>query len=167
MNDKYSSGAELNEDGSVKKSGDGIHLNSNGYRIMGYCLNIDILFDASVEGFNLYLKPDASTEPLDGKLDVVSNKIVYSIPFNLVQLNKEKMATRYLYNKGSHTELCYLCPAVGNDLDIKFVQNDQELDKLSTTLAPGEFLEIKIKVLAKSNSSKGKIIVVGRPIEIL
>ena len=167
MNDKYSSGAELNEDGSVKKSGDGIHLNSNGYRIMGYCLNIDILFDASVEGFNLYLKPDASTEPLDGKLDVVSNKIIYSMPFNLVQLNKEKVATRYLYNKGSHTELCYLCPAVGNDLDIKFVQNDQELDKLLATLAPGEFLEIKIKVLAKSNSSKGQIIVVGRPVEIL
>ena len=108
MNDKYSSGAELNEDGSVKKSGDGIHLNSNGYRIMGYCLNIDILFDASVEGFNLYLKPDASTEPLDGKLDVVSNKIIYSMPFNLGMIKSlmiKSTSFSFKYSRASKGEL--------------------------------------------------------------
>ena len=91
MNDIYSSGSELNADGTIKKSGDGIHLNSNGYRIMGYCLNIDVLFDASVEGFSLYLKPNASIEPLEGQLDVTTNKFIYKIPFNLVQLNKKRL----------------------------------------------------------------------------
>lgn len=167
MNDIYSSGSELNADGTIKKSGDGIHLNSNGYRIMGYCLNIDVLFDASVEGFSLYLKPDASIEPLEGQLDVTTNKFIYKIPFNLVQLNKEKIATRYLYNKGALNELCYIYPNSNDDLDIKLIQNGQEKGLIAETLAPGNFLEIKFKVIAKGNATTGQIIVLGRPIETL
>lgn len=134
---------------------------------MGYCLNIDVLFDASVEGFSLYLKPDASIEPLEGQLDVTTNKFIYKIPFNLVQLNKEKIATRYLYNKGARNELCYIYPNSNDNLDIKLVQNGQEKGLIAETLAPGNFLEIKFKVIAKGNATTGQIIVLGRPIETL
>lgn len=168
MNDKYSSGAELNSDGSVKKSGDGIHLNSDGYRIMGYCLNIDILFDASVEGFNLYLKPDASLEPLEGELDTISNSLIYTVPFNLVQLNREKMATRYLYNKGAQRELCYIYTTNVPEMEIKFIKADKEMEAISFILAPEEFYEIKFKVKVLNNFTQtGKIKIIGRPIETL
>ena len=165
MNDIYSSGVELNEDGSVKKSGDGIHLNSNGYKIMGYCMNIDILFDASVEGFDLYLKPDTTLQPLVGVLDTTSNIYKYPVGYKLMQLNRPKVETRYLYNKGSNNELYYIYFDEKQNVDIYFIQNDEEKEFLSGVLAPDNFLELKIKVSPQSNDNYSSIRIVGRPIE--
>lgn len=165
MNDRYSSGAVIDESGNVTKSGDGIHLNSDGYRIMGYCMNIDVLFDASVEGFDLYLQPDASTEPLSGTLDTTTNLTTYTINFKMVQTDLEKTATRYLYNKGTNSELYYVYSTRSEVLTIE--QDGEQKSSIAGTLLPGEFLELKLRIVSKSRNSTGQIRVVGRPIETI
>ena len=164
MNDKYSSGVEFDSTGAIIKTGDGIHLNSNGYRIMGYCMNIDILFDASVEGFDLYTKPDTSLEPIEGILDTLTNRLVYKVPFNLVQIGHNKIATRYLYNKGTNAELYYISTK-GNGIIL--FDGDKETKELKGSLAPGNFFEIKFKISPLANASIGRIQIIGRPLETL
>ena len=164
MNDKYSSGVEFDSTGAIIKTGDGIHLNSNGYRIMGYYMNIDILFDASVEGFYLYTKPDTSLEPIEGILDTLTNRLVYTVPFNLVQIGHNKIATRYLYNKGTNTELYYIS-AKGNGIIL--LDKDKEVKELKGSLAPGNFFEIKFKISPLANTPIGRIQIMGRPLETL
>ena len=163
MNDRYSSGAVVDENGNVTVSGDGIHLNSAGYRIMGYCMNIDILFDASVEGFELYHVPDASTTPVESRLDPTNNIYVYSLKYMLMQVGRAKTYTAYLYNKGSNSELYYIYLYTNENSETKIVQDNEEVESLSGILLPGDFLPIHLKVTPQAGSVQIQVRVVGRP----
>lgn len=167
MNGYFSSGVEFNEDGSIKKSGDGIHLNSEGYKIMGYCMNIDILFDASVEGFELYLTPDFTYPPIEGELDISNNIYIYPIPYNLMQLNREKTLTRYLYNKGVNNELIYIYISEKNGANVSLLNNDKQVEEISDILAADSFFPLTIKVTPLSFNSTIRLTIIGRPLEVL
>lgn len=163
MNDRYSSGAVVDENGNVTVSGDGIHLNSAGYRIMGYCMNIDILFDASVEGFELYHVPDASTTPVESRLDPTNNIYVYSLKYMLMQIGRAKTQTTYLYNKGANSELYYIYLYTNENSETKIIQDNEEVESLSGILLPGDFLPIHLKVTPQAGSVQIQVRVVGRP----
>lgn len=167
MNDYFSSGAEFNEDGTIKKSGDGIHLNSTGYKIMGYCMNIDILFNATVEGFELYNTPDLIYPPIEGALDPSSNIYIYPIKYNLMQINKEKIVTKYLYNKGSNNELFYIYISEKEGCEVYFIKENEKIESFSGQLAAGSFLELPISVKPLQNNAKIQIRLTGRPLEVI
>ena len=167
MNDYFSSGAEFNEDGTIKKSGDGIHLNSTGYKIMGYCMNIDILFNATVEGFELYNTPDLLHPPIEGVLDSSSNIYIYPIKYNLMQIHKEKIVTKYLYNKGSNNELFYIYISEKDGCEVYFIKDNKRIESFSGQLAAGSFLQLPISVKPLRNNAKIQIRLIGRPLEVI
>lgn len=167
MNGFYSSGVELNEDGSIKKSGDGIHLNSNGYKIMGYCMNIDILFDASVEGFDVYLTPDFTYPPVEGELDILNNIYVYPIAYNLMQLGRQKVLTRYIYNKGINNELLYIQILNHDGANVSLIYEDKEVSEISSILAADSFFPLTIQITPTSFNSNIQLIITGRPLEVV
>lgn len=167
MNDYFSSGAEFNEDGTIKKSGDGIHLNSQGYKIMGYCMNIDILFNATVEGFELYNTPDLVYPPIEGELDSINNIYIYPIKYNLMQINKEKIVTKYLYNKGSNNELFYIYIFNKEGCEIYFIKDNEKLESFSGQLDAGNFLQLSVSIKPSQDNASAQIRIVGRPLEVI
>ena len=105
LNPLYDGDNIFDENGNQIRSGLGVHMNAEGYRIMGYAIPLT-LFKTADSGLKLYRDSDCTIEEFYN--DTEASNPYYEITISNVRRGTPRTITKYLKNIGTVPTLYYI-----------------------------------------------------------
>lgn len=120
LNPLYDGDNVFDENGVQLRSGLGVHMNVDGYRVMGYAIPLT-LFKTSDSGLKLYRDTECSIEEYFNKTEA-SNQY-YEITVNNVRRGTPKNIIKYLKNIGTVQTLYYVYITDAYNMEYYFIDD--------------------------------------------
>lgn len=120
LNPLYDGDNVYDENGNMLRSGLGVHMNPEGYRVMGYAIPL-ALFKTADSGMKLY-RDAACTREETYNTEEASHPY-YEIDVNNVRRGVEKKVVRYIKNIGVNTTLYYIYLTTTHNIKYYFLDS--------------------------------------------
>lgn len=155
MNPIYDGDALYDEYGNLIKQGRGIHLNWEGYRIMGECIPLNI-FKTGETGLKLYLDKECTVEETYNDDDKVNP--FYRIDINGIRRGVPKKLIRYVKNVGTNQQLFAAYSYNNYNIDVKFLdENGRRMDYANGLLPASAVAKIEMRFDVHKEDSKASV----------
>ena len=129
------------------RSGLGVHMNIQGYKVMGYSIPLT-LFASSSSGFKLYKDADCKNEEYLNT-EEASNQF-YEISIKNVRRGVDKSVIKYIKNIGNYPCLYYIYITDAYNMDYYFIdENGNKTDHLIGSCGAGVKKQLNIVMNTK------------------